>query len=210
MSSGSSVSKPPQRRRTQVERRAASERKLLVATAELIVERGLNNVSLVEIGYRAGYSHALVNHLFGSKAALIERLNEVVEERYQARWEQAVAERGGMDGLSAFIETYLRAVTGADAVDRVHVVLWAESIAGTPDLRPSRAAWDRSFRAGVANLVTQAAADSALVDAEAAAFVIVGLVRGAAMQLIVEPAAMSVPAAIATIKAAVSRVLSAS
>ena len=157
VASGSSVRKLQQRRHSQVERRATSERKLLVATAELIGKRGLNNVSLAEIGHRAGYSHALINHLFGSKAALIERLNEVVDERYQARWEEAVAERGGMDGLSAFIETYLRLVTGPDAVDRVHVVLWADSTAGTPELRPSRAAGHRHFRDGVALPVSRTA-----------------------------------------------------
>jgi AcrR family transcriptional regulator len=71
------------RRRTQPERRAESEQRLPPATAELIVERGFGQLSLSAIGERAGYSHALVNHLFGTKAALIERLNDIVDELYR-------------------------------------------------------------------------------------------------------------------------------
>jgi AcrR family transcriptional regulator len=57
----------PVRRRSQRERRTDSEHKLLRATAELIVEHGLGSLSLAAIGQRAGTSHSLVNHLFGTR-----------------------------------------------------------------------------------------------------------------------------------------------
>ena len=46
----------PARRRTQAERRAASEAALLSAAAELIAERGFERTSLRSIGARAGTS----------------------------------------------------------------------------------------------------------------------------------------------------------
>jgi AcrR family transcriptional regulator len=207
VSSGSPVGKPKQRRRTQVERRAASERKLLVATAELIVERGLNNVSLAEIGRRAGYSHALVNHFFGSKAALMDRLDDLVEERFQARFEETVAERSGAESLSAFVETYLGLVIGGEAVDRLHLVLWAEATTGTPESRRSAVAWDRRYRDAVAGLIATEDTDNSVVDPAGAAFIVVGLLRGAAMQLLIDPAAMSVEEAIDSVNIVIRRFL---
>ena len=61
-------------RRTQAERRAASEAALLSAAAELIAERGIERTSLRSIGDRAGASRAMPGYHFGSKEALIERL----------------------------------------------------------------------------------------------------------------------------------------
>jgi AcrR family transcriptional regulator len=51
----------------------------------LIAERGVGRLSLAAIGQRAGCSHALVNHNFGTKAALIEQLNDTVDELYRRR-----------------------------------------------------------------------------------------------------------------------------
>lgn len=183
------------RRRTQTERRAESERRLLEATASLVVERGLNNVSLVEIGKRAGYSHALVNHLFGSKAALIERLTAVAADYYQENTKH-ILDQSGVDAMSTMIEVYLRLVTGNDPIGKVSIVLWAEAVAGTQEIQPARAQWDHHFRAGVSTVVARAAAEVGTgIDVEGAAFVIVGLLRGVAMQLLVDPESMSLPAA---------------
>lgn len=179
-------------RRTQRERRADSEHRLVTATAALIVERGFGQLSLAAIGERAGYSHALVTHLFGTKAALIERLNDVVDELYRSHIEPAVAKAEGIDSVESFIETYLGLVTSTDPIARVHVVLWAQAIAGAPDLRASRIAWDRHFRAGVAQIVAGATGrDRVDIDCETTAFAIVGLLRGVAMQQLLDPGAVS-------------------
>jgi AcrR family transcriptional regulator len=199
-----------QRRRTQQERRAESEQKLLEATAELVVERGFNQLSLNAIGERAGYSHALVTHLFGTKAALIDRLNDMVDEVYRSRIEPAVAEKEGLAGVAAFVETYLGLVTSGDPIARVHVVLWAQAVAGAaPELRASRIEWDRHFRAGVAELVARASGRSTVdTDCETTAFVIVGLLRCVAMQQLLDPASVSLPAAIDRVTDAVRGLLS--
>ena len=184
------------KRRTQAQRRADSEHRLLTATAALIVERGLNNVSLTEIGRRAGCSHALVNHLFGSKAAMIDRLNAVVDDFFTEHTRHAV-EQGGVEGLLSFVEVYLQAVTGSDPIGRVHLLLWAEAVAGTPEIRPSRAARDQRFREAVAIMVSRAArAAKRTIDVESTAYVIVGLIRGMAMQMLLDPASMPVAQAV--------------
>ena len=59
-------------RRTQAERRAESDEKLLLAAASLIAEEGFNAATFEKIGARAGYSRGLASQRFGSKDGLIE------------------------------------------------------------------------------------------------------------------------------------------
>jgi AcrR family transcriptional regulator len=184
-------------RRTQRERRADSEQKLLEATAQLIVERGFGQLSLTAIGQRAGCSHALVNHLFGTKAALIERLNGTVDELYRNHLDPAVGGEEGVEAVVAFVKAYLVLVTSSDPIARVHVILWAQAVAGAPDLRDSRIQWDRHFREGVAGVVARATGRTGVDPyCETTAFVIVGLLRGVAMQHLLDPAAVPLQEAI--------------
>lgn len=196
-------------RRTQQERRADSEQRLLTATAQVIVERGFGQLSLTAIGERAGYSHALVTHLFGTKAALIERLNDIVDELYRSRIEPALVGKEGVDGVGALVETYLGMVTSSDPMARVHVVLWAQAVAGAPELRASRVEWDRHFRGGVAELVARATGKPTVdADCQDVALVIVGLLRGVAMQQLLDPASVSMPVATDRVVRAVRGLLS--
>ena len=58
-------------RRTQAERSAESDRRMLRAALKLIGERGYRGTSLAAIGEEAGYSRGLVNERFGSKSGLL-------------------------------------------------------------------------------------------------------------------------------------------
>jgi AcrR family transcriptional regulator len=198
-------------RRSQQERRAESERKLLEATAQLIVESGYGQLSLGAIGKRAGCSHTLVNHLFGTKAGLIERLNETVDELYRSRIPAAIDGREGVEAVMALATTYLKLVTSSNPMARVHVLLWAQAVAGAVELRNSRVEWDQHFRRGVAAVVARAKGrSSADTFSDASAFVIVGMLRGVAMQQLVDPTAVPLDAALDRMADAVRGMLSAS
>ena len=176
------------RRLTQAERRRASERKLLFACAEIIVERGLENAPLSAIADRAGVSHALVTHLFGSKLGMIERLNDLVDEFYDINLKNWPRETG-LETLTEFAEQYLKLATGTDPLGRVHLVLWTEAIAGTSEIRPSRIEWDRHFRRGVARMISTGISDGSIpeqIDPRATSLVVVGLLRGVALQLVLD------------------------
>src|SRR4051795_10149024 len=119
-------------RRTQAERRAASETALLQAAAELIVEGGMERASLRNISERAGISRGMPAYHFGSKDGLVERL---VEQAYGSTFEATgvAVEQGARDlsrltkleALRAIIETYLRIFhTGERPEERAVVVLW--------------------------------------------------------------------------------------
>jgi len=70
----------PTRGLTQPERVETSNRRLLQAAAELIVEKGWEATTAAEIGRRAGYSRAMVHARYGSKDAILEAfLHEYVK-----------------------------------------------------------------------------------------------------------------------------------
>ncbi len=179
---------PP--RRTQAERRAESDGRLLRAAAELVVERGIEGTSLAEIGRRAGYSHGLVHHRFGSKEALVERLNTEAVRLFTDTTVTAVGSSRGLVALRIVADTYLDLVQSQDPLGRVHLVVWSEAIARASERRSYRVTWDRYFRSAFAALIRDAAADGSVradVDADAMAMVVVGMLRGVALQLMLEP-----------------------
>jgi AcrR family transcriptional regulator len=99
---------PASTRRTQAERTAESEQRLLDAAIALIAEQGFEKTTVAQIGKRAGYSHSLVNVRFGSKEGLIKVL-------FRARWQtRLVPEREeAADGLE-------RVVRQVDHVLEIH------------------------------------------------------------------------------------------
>jgi AcrR family transcriptional regulator len=189
--------------RTQAERRAASEEKLLAAAAELIVEKGIQRTSLAEIGRRAGYSHGIVNHLFGSKAALVARLGEVADEHFGERAREAIGARAGFDALAATVRMYIELVGGPDTIGRVHIVLLAEALAHSPDLRDTRVERDRILRQSLAALIASGVEDGSIrgsVDPDAASLLVVGMLRGTVMQLLLDPDCADVVDVVASIE----------
>lgn len=58
-------------RRTQQERRARSERRIVHAALMMIAERSVTRTTLAEVGQAAGYSRGLPAHLFGNKDNLL-------------------------------------------------------------------------------------------------------------------------------------------
>ncbi|MFL6158875.1 MAG: TetR/AcrR family transcriptional regulator [Marmoricola sp.] len=178
---------PP--RRTQAERRADSEERLIRASVELIVEQGLERTSLADIGRRAGASHAAVNHRFGSKDELVDRIIEHATRYYAVTAIERVGERTGLAALLEVCAMYLDLVEDPDPLGRVHVVLWSEAVAHTATRRTAQLEWDRQFRRFAENLIEDGIAEgtvrSDLAVAEAA-LTIVGALRGVAMQLLLD------------------------
>lgn len=91
-------------RRTQAERREASEQRLLVAAAELIAEEGFAAASLQRIGERAGYSRGLASQHFGSKDGLVSALIAAVLARSTALLDSRPAAASPLDEIIAYAE----------------------------------------------------------------------------------------------------------
>jgi AcrR family transcriptional regulator len=173
-------------RRTQEERRTEAEQRLLAAAAELIAEAGPSGVTLATIGERAGYSRGLATHHFGSKGAMMQRLVDSVTSEFR---EQVFVESTSdtvLDQALGLVRAYFHELAQARPANRARLVLWADAVAtGAPDVRSAMLASDRAFRDELAKRMQRGQATGEFArssDAEAAATVIIGMLRGVALQ----------------------------
>jgi len=178
-------------RRTQEQRRAETERRVLDAAMALIARSGSRAVTLAEVGEAAGYSRGIVYHHFGSR----ERLLEAVLDRAQ-RFDAPAYQGNSLDHLVRIIEAYLRHVVRQTPAARAFLQLWGEASAADPVLAPLFARRDADFRQLLADVVRQGVADGSVrpdANPAAAAVLVVALVRGTGLQLIAQPPVRNVP-----------------
>ncbi|MBD0688865.1 TetR/AcrR family transcriptional regulator [Streptomyces sp. CBMA123] len=193
---------PPdaQPRRTQAERRAHAEAALLAAAARLIAEHGSTGVTLARVGEEAGFSRGLATHYFGSKAALLARLQEEALAEAMAAAAPERSGAGAVEELYGFARGVLDGVRNPTDLGRAFVVLGAEALAGASGLTAAVAELDSRMRGWVADVVGQGAAEGEVrggVDPQAFAFAFVGLLKGLVVQAAAAPEAFDVAVATA-------------
>jgi AcrR family transcriptional regulator len=184
-----SLSRPAQTRRTQAERRAESDRSLLLAAAELIAEEGFNAATFEKVGARAGYSRGLASQRFGSKNGLIEALIAYLHERSS---ELIIAQGGapetGLDAILTTVDVYLRNFENEQAI-RSYFVAMAGSVATLYDQRAAFAASHMQAKERFEEAITLGQTDGTIskdLDAEAAALMIGSLILGISTQWLID------------------------
>src|SRR3954451_4887818 len=96
----------PRGRRTQRERREATERKVLAIATALIAQHGSRALTLAAVGEAAGYSQGTVSHHFGSRENLLRTaVRDTQSFTLPAVWESAA------DWLAETVRAYLNNVT---------------------------------------------------------------------------------------------------
>lgn len=186
-------------RRTQAERRSATEAALLRAASELIAERGFERTSLRSIGTRAGVSREMPAYHFGSKEQLVARLTERAHElTLEAtalaleRTDRTFAELSALDTIRASIETYLDVFLAADTPEeRAVVVMWGATFPSESPLQAMISA-DRQTHRELADTIRAGTHDGSIrpdIDPDAAALVITGMARGIAAAALAHPVA---------------------
>jgi AcrR family transcriptional regulator len=190
------VDNPSGERRTQAERRAQAERALLDAAMVLFARRGVDQTSLADVGEQAGYSRGLVNHHFGSKAALVERL----AQRSQLDFVSRLAEFDGdeVDVLVGFTRSYLAAICGQSDEARAFFVMWGAALPEEAGLQSVIAARDAQFRFGIESLLQLGQQKKTInngIDPGGLAAVVVAMLRGMAAQCLIDADSVDLDAA---------------
>lgn len=179
-------------RRTQEQRRAEAERRVLDAAMMLIAAHGSRSITLAQVGEAAGYSRGIVYHHFGSREKLLAAVMADAQ-RF------AVPDYGGdgLEFLSELVAAYLNNVVNRSPAARAFLQLWAESTAADEVLAPLFARQDADFRAFLADRIRAGIADGTVradADPAAAAVYLVALLRGIGLQLIATPPPDDIPA----------------
>ncbi|MGE0486499.1 MAG: TetR/AcrR family transcriptional regulator [Gammaproteobacteria bacterium] len=122
-------------RRTQAERTALSDARMVEAAVALICERGSGGTTLKDVGERAGYSRGLASYRFGNKGGLFAFLIRSIGETWLTALRAATRDKVGLAAIAAATDAHERFIAeGTDAI-RAFYILWFESIGPDAELK---------------------------------------------------------------------------
>ena len=126
----------PPKRRSQAERRAESEHRLLDAAAEIIATEGYLAATLERVGERAGFSRGLASRKYGSKDGLIEAVIWRVSAHVHEQADAAIAGIAcPLEQVLALADRFVELVLSDTSV-RAYFVLFSAMIANRLETRP--------------------------------------------------------------------------
>jgi AcrR family transcriptional regulator len=199
------------RHRTQAERTALSEDRLMAAARRLIAERGYDRTSLQAIGDEAGYSRGLVSHRFGSKEGLLWAIFEHTFGEWKTEsLTPRIGGRVGLAALRATIEASRMATRHSPERIRAFYAMLFQSLGPLGVLRPKVAGFHRRQRKAVAAWITagiERGTVRADVDASRAAALFLSMLRGAAYQWLIDPRGVDIEALYDAIDETITRIL---
>lgn len=122
-------------KRTQAERTAQSDARMLDAAIQLIVEFGVSGTRLKDVGEKAGYSRGLASYRFGNKSGLFTEIVRSVGDEWLQELGAAVQSEIGLAALLAATDAHYRFVFEAADRIRAFYILWFDSIGPDPALQ---------------------------------------------------------------------------
>ncbi len=170
---------PEAQTRTQAERTAISDKAMLDAAIELILEHGTDRTTLAAIGEKAGYSRGLATYRFGSKAGLFDEVCKSISRGWLDYLKQDVGDKIGIDAMCAALESFFRFVSDSPREARVLQILYCGAASPKSEYRQTSAsihqrqqddvaAW---VRAGQAEGSVRADADPKSIAAQYIAYI---------------------------------------
>jgi AcrR family transcriptional regulator len=197
--------------RTQAERRATSERRLLDAAAKVIAQRGTTSVSFADIAKEAGCSHGLPGYLFGSKTDLLLALvDDVLREFRVVLVNPAIGKSKGLTALLGMLRVFLESLERPYPYTRAVYVMIGEAAGAPPELQAALNHHQDAARQLIVDALEEAVEMGEVrpdVDPQAQAVVIFGLLRGIGLQSLMDPASVDVQAVTEEVLASTERAL---
>jgi AcrR family transcriptional regulator len=190
------------RRRTQAERTAESDDKMLRAAMKLIGQRGYRGTSLAAIGEEAGYSRGLINERFGSKDGLLWVLVRKMMRVYGREVKHTQGAVVGIESLWNLLDNHRRALELEDPIRALYALMF-EAMGPIPQLQPEFQKLHQGFRKDIERILRDGIAAKVIradIDPVAQAALILGTMRGLAFQWLLDHAAFSLDAAYAELK----------
>lgn len=175
--------------KTQEQRKAESERRIIRAAMELFARQGYLRTTLIEVGKAAGYTGGLVSHRFGSKEGLLNAVVDNASRRFlEDQLQPAIGESGSSsaeDMLRNYIRTYIDEVFVREGHIRALYVIMGEALGSVAEIQPKIAQLNTGMRTHIASIIEYGIDSGEFnqsVNPEAAAVLVVGMLRGVTMQ----------------------------
>ncbi|MBO6826200.1 MAG: TetR/AcrR family transcriptional regulator [Sneathiella sp.] len=175
------------------ERRSDSNQRIIQAAMELFAEKGYQRTTLIQIGQRAGFTGTLVSNRFGNKERVLRAVLAHILNRFEGG-EGAVEAEGqalsSADRLKSFVRMYLEDVAMQGARIRALYVIMGEALGALPEISEEVIKVNTVFRGEIKTLIKDGMNTGEFnqrLDLELTSALVVGLLRGIAMQILVEP-----------------------
>jgi AcrR family transcriptional regulator len=177
-------------RRTQAERTALSDARMLDAAVALICECGAVGTTLKEVGERAGYSRGLASYRFGNKSGLFAFIIQSIGESWLHELQRAVRNKVGLDAIVAATDAHRAFIADGTEHIRAFYMLWFDSIGPDPELKRQVANIHERRRRDVSAWIEKGIATGQLaasVDSTATAEHFCAAIIGIVYQWLVKP-----------------------
>lgn len=138
---------------TQAERTAISDKAMIDAAIELILERGTDKTTLQAIGEKAGYSRGLATYRFGSKAGLYDEVCKWISRRWLGYLKEGVGDKSGTDAMCAALDAFFRFISDSPRDARVLQILYCGAASPTSEYRQTSVSIHQRQQDDVANWV---------------------------------------------------------
>jgi AcrR family transcriptional regulator len=197
-------------RRSQAERRDEAEQRLLAAAVRLVGERGLERITLSEVGEAAGYSRGLPAHYFGGKSGMVISLaSHIIDGFLRALARSEPRNLGPLDRLLGGVAFYFKSARRDPVGTRALFVLLGEGLSNPLVVERLAELNARSARGFEANLAAGVAVGEvrADIDVKSEALLILATLRGAVGQWLMAPDAIDLAAVSAAFVASLRRSL---
>jgi AcrR family transcriptional regulator len=132
--------------RTQEQRRAEAEEKLLAAALHILATKGWDGLTLAEIGNVAGVSRGLASHHFSNKAGLLRAVALKIGQNFDHLMQEAPSAAPGLDSVIRYVSVYINRKDKSFANTRSMLHLMANAlIPGSDSARFLASFMDRMF-----------------------------------------------------------------
>ena len=182
------MSQVTQQSRTQPDRRAESDGRMIRAAFELIAEYGSAGCSLARVGVEAGYGRGLPVARFGTKLGLLEAVIDTSESWFQRRLARDIRGKSGLEALFIRIAAHVAGARDSSPAAIAVYQLYVESMGAASELKPRMSAMSENYRQGFRTHLQEARDAGELsseIDIDRFATIILGAVRGIIIQALV-------------------------
>lgn len=174
--------------RTQVERRAEAEARLLATARQLIARRGWTGTTLAEVGEAAGYSRGLAAHYFGSKTGLLRAITQQINNSFFEELKKAPPVAPGLEAIVSFVSVYFGRSDPEWTNTRALLLLMTEALLDDSENADQMVNYNASvleyLQANIRTGIGNGEIDKAISPAVGAEFVL-GALRGMMLQRLV-------------------------
>jgi AcrR family transcriptional regulator len=117
------------------ERIDQSDKLMLAAAVELILEKGSEKTTLKEVGEKAGYSRGLAGYRFGSKSSLFAFVLTKLHHYWLFYLKEATAGKVGLSAIKSCTDIHSQVLSKNYDNVKAFYILWFEALGDNADLK---------------------------------------------------------------------------